>query len=180
MKALFTLTLWLFILTAYSQTKVIHLNGNVECSSDSSFKQRAVFDIHDSIAVTQYKTGYWTGVYNRWKLYFKEDAFKAMDEAYYKVKILEADSIKTEMRKEELAENIRKRHLIKKYGQKLGIFIYRGYIRLGMTKSETIDSWGEPSEVHRTVTVSKVSEQWVYSLSRYVYFTNGVLSAWQD
>jgi len=42
--------------------------------------------------------------------------------------------------------------------------------------------WGEPKDVNRTTTASGVNEQWVYGerSRRYLYFTNGILTAISD
>jgi len=49
-----------------------------------------------------------------------------------------------------------------------------------MTKDQAIASWGRPERVNRTLTRGGVSEQWVYGLSTYLYFTNGRLTAAQN
>jgi hypothetical protein len=61
---------------------------------------------------------------------------------------------------------------------------------IGMTEDQAVAStWGEPSNRHKTVTASHVSEQWVYSHGPYcpgfgseafLYFEDGVLRAIQD
>lgn len=51
---------------------------------------------------------------------------------------------------------------------------------LGMSRDMARDSWGPPKDVNRTVSAQGVREQWVYDLGRYLYFTNGLLTAWQD
>lgn len=52
-------------------------------------------------------------------------------------------------------------------------------ILFGMTREQVRASWGEPDEINRTVTPGDVHEQWVYG-TQYVYFDNGVVTAWQD
>jgi hypothetical protein len=39
--------------------------------------------------------------------------------------------------------------------------------------------WEGPDDVNTTVTAFGTTEQWVYSGNRYLYFTNGVLTAIQ-
>jgi len=39
---------------------------------------------------------------------------------------------------------------------------------------------GSPEKNNRTVTANSISEQWVYELGQYYYFTNGILTSWQD
>jgi hypothetical protein len=52
-------------------------------------------------------------------------------------------------------------------------------IKLGMTREQVRAGWGEPDDIHKTVTAYAVHEQWVYG-SQYVYFDDGVVTAWQD
>ncbi|MDB5017055.1 MAG: hypothetical protein JWQ84_1887 [Mucilaginibacter sp.] len=61
----------------------------------------------------------------------------------------------------------------------MGSFISDGYIKRGMTKAQARLSWGEPNQIHRTVFSGGVHEQWVYD-GGYLYFENGILTAWQD
>jgi len=52
---------------------------------------------------------------------------------------------------------------------------------VGMTKQECLDSsWGNPEDINKTTTASGVSEQWVYSSNRYLYFEDGILTTIQD
>jgi hypothetical protein len=61
-----------------------------------------------------------------------------------------------------------------------------GEIVLGMTKELVRFSWGEPTDVNRSVGSWGVHEQWVYRFSTspysatYMYFENGILTSWQD
>lgn len=48
-----------------------------------------------------------------------------------------------------------------------------------MTTSMAALSIGSPERINRTVTGYGTKEQWVYG-SRYLYFDNGVLTAYQD
>lgn len=52
-------------------------------------------------------------------------------------------------------------------------------IRFGMTRQQVLLSWGEPDDINRTAIPGQLSEQWAYG-ERYIYFTNGVVTAWQD
>lgn len=57
--------------------------------------------------------------------------------------------------------------------------------RIGMSSGQAEKStWGYPDKVNKTTNVNGVSEQWVYRMyrgqSRYLYFTNGVLTSMQD
>jgi hypothetical protein len=69
--------------------------------------------------------------------------------------------------------------LVKKYGKYNAKLILQNKIKIGMTKEMVIESWGKPEHISRTVTASVVHEQWVYGDS-YLYFDNGILTAWQD
>ncbi|AFJ61905.1 hypothetical protein [Bacillus velezensis] len=55
-------------------------------------------------------------------------------------------------------------------------------IAIGMTKHEVIQlkDWGRPKSIHKTTTASGINEQWVYGISRYLYFDNGVLTTIQE
>lgn len=66
-----------------------------------------------------------------------------------------------------------------KYGEKVGRIIASGSVRIGFTKEQCIDAWGEPNAINTTTTRYGVDEQWVYE-SKYLYFKNGKLSAIQD
>lgn len=51
---------------------------------------------------------------------------------------------------------------------------------IGMTKAEVLKStWGEPEKKNITETLYGTSEQWVYSNNRYIYFTDGIVTAIQ-
>jgi len=52
-------------------------------------------------------------------------------------------------------------------------------IRLGATKERVISLVGKPDQINRTVGEWGVHEQWVYGRT-YLYFENGILTAWQD
>ena len=69
--------------------------------------------------------------------------------------------------------------LTKQYGKVNANLITENKIKIGMTKQMVIESWGKPEHISRTVTSSVVHEQWVYG-NTYIYFDNGILTAWQD
>jgi len=50
----------------------------------------------------------------------------------------------------------------------------------GMTPDEVRSSWGEPEHVNTTTYGQHVHEQWVFAGSRYVYFEDGVVTAFQQ
>jgi hypothetical protein len=61
--------------------------------------------------------------------------------------------------------------------------IRAGTVLIGMTKSMVTASWGSPEDINRTATAYGIHEQWLYpgrDKTIYVYFDNGVLTAWQD
>ncbi|MBS4539831.1 hypothetical protein GOQ27_15255 [Clostridium sp. D2Q-11] len=52
--------------------------------------------------------------------------------------------------------------------------------RIGMSAQEVEESsWGKPYEINKTITQYGTSEQWVYSLDRYIYLDDGVVTAIQ-
>jgi flavodoxin len=54
-------------------------------------------------------------------------------------------------------------------------------VTIGMSQQDVLDSsWGKPDRVNRTTTANGVREQWVYGHGNYLYFTNGVLTAYQN
>ncbi len=57
--------------------------------------------------------------------------------------------------------------------------ILNGEIYIGMSREMVRASWGDPRDINRSVGSWGVHEQWVYYRT-YVYFENGVLTAWQD
>lgn len=57
-------------------------------------------------------------------------------------------------------------------------------IRIGMTETGLLCSWGTPVEINRDVSSYGVSKQFVYSAGGdseiYVYVENGIIDGWQD
>lgn len=66
----------------------------------------------------------------------------------------------------------------KKFGKNIWNTILDCKVKIGMTKEMCRLSWGEPQDINKTITSSKISEQWVYPDS-YLYFYNGILSTIQ-
>ncbi|MEX0686784.1 MAG: hypothetical protein WD267_10195 [Balneolales bacterium] len=67
--------------------------------------------------------------------------------------------------------------------EQLKVDILSGSIRIGMTKEMVRAAMGSPSDINRTVTASRISEQWVYGTTRnrfYVYIENGIMTSFQD
>jgi len=81
------------------------------------------------------------------------------------------------------SEDQKKQHkadIIKKYGPTNGNLINNHKLAIGMTKEMCIASWGEPESINTTTMSGLVHEQWVYSMTEYVYFENGILTAIQN
>lgn len=74
----------------------------------------------------------------------------------------------------------RRNQIIDKYGIVNGEAILNHKVKIGWTKSMCIASWGKPYDINRTTTTYGSSEQYVYSLKKYLYFENGILTAIQD
>lgn len=52
---------------------------------------------------------------------------------------------------------------------------------IGMTEDEVVvTSWGKPQKVNRSVNQYNTREQWVYGNGQYLYFTDGILTSFQD
>jgi hypothetical protein len=155
---------------SYAQKKIIHIDGAVLCYTDKELIHPTAFELHDTMTVTKYNTEYWSGSYKGQTVYIGEEYLTEIHEEIEKAKKekLKSDSV------------IKRDLMIKKYGLKLGVFISKGYIKVGMTKSMAKDAWGEPQEIHRTIFATHSHEQWVYRGGNYLYFDNGLLSAWQD
>ena len=66
----------------------------------------------------------------------------------------------------------RKRELSKKYGKQMAALILSGQLKVGMSKDEVTEAWGNPTNVD-TITLGQ--EKWNYGSDTAV-FTNGKLS----
>jgi hypothetical protein len=69
--------------------------------------------------------------------------------------------------------------LIGEYGTAIAARLEAREVWIGMTSAMAVESRGRPERINRTVYETRVTEQWVYG-STYLYFDNGVLTAWQD
>lgn len=74
----------------------------------------------------------------------------------------------------------RRAMLYKKYGRSNAELILKRQVRIGMTRAMCREAWGSPEDINRTSGSWGVHEQWVYGLSSYLYFENGVLSSIQN
>jgi uncharacterized protein YnzC (UPF0291/DUF896 family) len=79
----------------------------------------------------------------------------------------------------ELAKRV-KAILVKRYGAVISEKLIDKKIWIGMTSEMALVVLGSPEKNNRTVTANSISEQWVYELGQYYYFTNGILTSWQD
>lgn len=53
--------------------------------------------------------------------------------------------------------------------------------QIGMTEDEVINSsWGNPKDINKTTTAYGTREQWVYSLNKYIYLDDGIVTAIQE
>jgi hypothetical protein len=53
-------------------------------------------------------------------------------------------------------------------------------IAIGMTRAEAVFSLGTPQTVNNTTTSNGTHEQWVYSLTNYVYVDDGIVTSYQN
>ena len=95
--------------------------------------------------------------------------------------------IKQQKEKEEKEEKIREEedrqhrsYLVNKYGKKNAEIILNGEVRIGFTKEMCREAWGEPSDINRTITRNRITEQWVYGYKNYLYFEGNRLAAIQN
>lgn len=52
---------------------------------------------------------------------------------------------------------------------------------IGMSAEKVLEStWGKPNDINKTTTKYGISEQWVYSLDRYIYLEDGIVTAIQE
>jgi len=77
----------------------------------------------------------------------------------------------------ELYKNIKQR-------ERFNLLIRRGKIVLGMSKSDVRRSWGDPTDINRTIRESGTHEQWVYRGrgvdTQYVHFDADVVTSIGD
>ncbi len=74
----------------------------------------------------------------------------------------------------------RRTRLYNTYGEDIANIILQQKVRIGMTSAMCIESWGRPSDINKTIGAWGVHEQWVYGLSSYLYFEDGVLTTIQN
>lgn len=105
-----------------------------------------------------------------------EDYYSSAD--YYRDKI-RAETLERE-RKEAEAIKPFKKYVEDHSTEKVKKLVEEGKIALGMNKQEVIASIGRPNDINKTVGIWGVHEQWIYGDRRYLYFENGILTAWQE
>lgn len=123
----------------------------------------------------------WTIVGTLDKNNYKVPTYYLIDEKEYSKK--EEEHYKKEKESKEQRDKAileRKNYLIKKFGSLAAKEILNKKIWIGMTNQMTIESWGNPIDINRSVGAWGVHEQWIYSGNKYLYFENGVLKSWQD
>lgn len=94
-------------------------------------------------------------------------------------KIKDSIAIDKILRKDEIFKNNKSASILKKYGPLIHKKLKSGKIWIGINKEMALFALGEPSDINRTVTKYKVSEQWVYN-GLYVYFENDKIISFQD
>ncbi len=73
-----------------------------------------------------------------------------------------------------------KESLVEKYGLENTLLIIEKKVKIGMSDTMCLESWGEPDSKNRTVLNGVETEQWVYETKSYLYFDNGILTAIQN
>ena len=74
----------------------------------------------------------------------------------------------------------RRSKIINIYGKENGEAILNHKVKIGWSKSMCFESWGKPQIINRTINAFGTIEQCVYSLKKYLYFENGILTTIQD
>ncbi len=112
-------------------------------------------------------------------LAFKQRALKEIEERDLKIEEMKKTTLK-KIEEKKNAEAIRLAELTKKYGTKNAKLIMESVVQIGWSKQMCIESWGEPSDINKTITSNTVHEQWVYGNNQYLYFEDGKLTAIQN
>lgn len=117
---------------------------------------------------------------NNFKSEFDVLQEKLKKEEIEKQKKEEIERIATDQKIAEIERLKFQSEMIKKYGTKIGNLISNNKVIIGMSKEQCKLSWGEPSDINTTTTKNIVFEQWVYSMSSYLYFENNTLVSIQN
>ena len=110
---------------------------------------------------------------------FKQRALKEIEERNLKIEEIKKTTLK-KIEEKEKAEANRLSELTKKYGTNNAKLIMQSIVQIGWSKQMCIESWGEPSDINKTITSGSVHEQWVYGNNQYLYFDDGKLTAIQN
>lgn len=107
------------------------------------------------------------------------------NDKYGDVYTFENDFARVFKSKEELLrvkqnEEQRRKLIIAKYGQRNGLLILEGKVRIGFSKAMCEEAWGKPQDINRSTGSWGVHEQWCYSDGSYLYFENGKLTSIQN
>lgn len=105
----------------------------------------------------------------------KQEVKRQITQKKYDIEIKEKRKLENEKKR-----NQRREAIINRYGLVNGEAILNHKVKIGWTKSMCIASWGKPYDINRTTTTYGNHEQYVYSLKKYLYFENGILTAIQD
>ena len=70
--------------------------------------------------------------------------------------------------------------MISKYGKNKGKMIASGKVWVSISFEMARDSWGEPSDIQKSVASSGHSEKWMYPDGNYLFFKNGRLESWKE
>lgn len=122
-------------------------------------------------------------VYYNEKLFYTETSFLVSEKSINAQNKWRKEQEELTLEQNKQMQEYQKERLISlenKYGSKIAKDIINGFIWIGMTDEMAVESIGKPREVNRTVTQYLISEQWVYNSGVYLYFENGLLTAWQD
>lgn len=90
------------------------------------------------------------------------------------------ENLKRQAAKEAAEKRQRYQYLVKKYGAPNAKLMVEGRVKIGWTKQMCIEAWGEPNDINTTINQYHRLEQWVYSLSDYLYFEDGILITIQN
>lgn len=113
------------------------------------------------------------------RAFMEELIFTPSEEVY--AQRAEEERQREEVRQqEEKQRQERKATLYRKYGKATADLILEGKVRIGMTRAMCREAWGSPEDINTMSGSWGVHEQWVYGLSSYLYFENGILSSIQN
>lgn len=103
----------------------------------------------------------------------KQQKEKAERDARIQKEKEEQDALATQRKVERYAQ------LKSTYGEEDAKLMIDGKVKIGWTQQMCREAWGAPNDINKTITSSKVHEQWVYRKG-YLYFDNGILTTIQN